>query len=96
MVKSGGSGVRDEVVLRAANLNRSLADGKRSIIYAICSECLAPDDFFGYFLVQKQESNISHWIDRFQSFFIILSHSGFDGNPFHPPRKIVLDKRTIA
>ena len=53
----GGSGVRGEVVLRAANLNRSLAGGKRSTIFAIGSECLAPDDFFGYFLVRAQESN---------------------------------------
>ena len=58
MVKCGGSGVRGEVVLRAANQNRSLAGGKRSIFSAICSECLAPDDFFGYFLVRTQESNI--------------------------------------
>ena len=32
VVKSGGSGVRGEVVLRAANQNGSLASGKRSII----------------------------------------------------------------
>ena len=31
---------------------------------AICSECLAPDDFFGYFLVRKQESNTYRQFDK--------------------------------
>ena len=62
----GGSGVRGEVVLRAANLNRPLAGGKRSTISAIGSECLAPDDFFGYFLVRTQESNTYQLIDKLQ------------------------------
>ena len=34
--------------------------------------------------------------DKLQFIFLILSHSGFDGNPFRVARKIVLDKRTIA
>ena len=56
-------GYTGEVVLRAANRNMSLAGGKRSIVYAICRaagrhECLPCADFFGYFLVRKQESNI--------------------------------------
>jgi len=62
--RCGGSGVRGEVVLRAANQNRSLAGGKRSIISAIGSECLAPDDFFGYFLVRIQESNSYRQFDK--------------------------------
>ena len=62
-------GYTGEVVLRAANQNRSLAGGKRSIVYAICRavarhECLPCADFFGYFLVRRQESNTARQYDK--------------------------------
>ena len=40
---------------------------------AIGSECLAPDDFFGYFLVRKQESNTCHQFDKLKFEHFIFS-----------------------
>ena len=73
MLDGDAAGDSKGVVLRAANQNRSIAGGNRSIISAIGSECLAPDDFFGYFLVRKQESNTCHQFDKLKFEHFIFS-----------------------
>ena len=56
--------VRGEAFRANSRKYGAIAGGKRSAISAIGSECLAPDDFFGYFLVRTQESNTCRQIAK--------------------------------
>ena len=52
---------------------------------AIGSECLAPDDFFGYFLVRKQESNIYRQFDKLK-FELLRFRIGRNGGMMNLPK----------
>ena len=60
-----------EVVLRAANQNRSIAGGNRSIIYAFARNASPRTISLVTFLFGSQESNICHRSDKFQFDFSV-------------------------